>query len=200
MDYGRNCGYDPKSMSANTLSMEVIKFAEKNPDKFMEIHNSDTRIELTVLNRGLQMGVLNQHLENGINYNGLTLGFNIPEALKYLKDHPATLTSIDALSKQTDIGSDISMEVKPRVSLDSEEASLMIAKLQKELATKERALLAATEKALELQASADIGSIDSEFAELLAEAKQLDIKGAHMIKDKVKLKQKIADKKALTKN
>ena len=86
MDYGRNCGYDPKSMSAKTLSMEVIKFAEKNPDKFMEIHNSDTRIELTVLNRGLQMGVLNQHLENGINYNGLTLGFNIPEALKYLKD------------------------------------------------------------------------------------------------------------------
>jgi len=57
-DYGRNCGFDPKAMSAKTLWVEVVKFAEKNPEKFMEIHLSDTREELTVLNRGLAMGVL----------------------------------------------------------------------------------------------------------------------------------------------
>jgi len=198
-DYARNFGFDTKLLSPTALHVEVIKYAEAKSEEFMAVHNSDTRVELTVLNKAKSMGVVNEAFDTGITYNGICLGFSESEVLKYLKDHPTTMTSIDALSRRGEEVGDKSMGVV-KAPLEADEANARIAKLEKELAAKEKALYDANEKALELQSDKDLTSIDSEFAELLKEAKQLDIKGAHNIRSKDKLKQKIAEKKALTKN
>lgn len=198
-DYALNMGINPKTLSQRTLEVEVIKFAEAEPEKFMAIHNSDTRLELTVLNKAMNMGVVVQGLENGINYGGLTLGFNTLEAVQYLKDHPATLTSIDALARRNEKDGDRSMGSKQE-PLAADDANIELARLRKELADKERMLQAANDKAIELQSMKDISTIDEEFADLMKEAKHFDVKGAHNIKDKEKLRAKIAEKKAQTKN
>ena len=198
-NYGRNFGFDIKMLSPTALHVEVIKYAEAKPEEFMKVHNSDTRAELTVFNKAKEMGVINESFDTGITYNGITLGFNEPEVLKYLKDHPTTLTSIDALSRRNEEEGNTSMGVV-KAPLEADEANLRIAKLEKELAANKKALYDANEKALELASMKDLTNIDSEFAELLKEAKHYDVKGAHNIKSKDKLRQKIEEKKSQIKN
>lgn len=204
-DYALRIGLNPKSMSHRALEVEVIKFAEAEPEKFMAIHNSDTRIELAVLNRAKLLGIVDQTYDAGINYNGITLGHNEIEALQYLKEHPATLASIDALSKKNETEGDKAMGITKK-PMEADEANARIARLEKELADKEAALRQANEKALELQSNADLKEVDPELAETLAEAKRLGVKGAHLIGDKDgvraidRLKEKIAEKQAQAKN
>lgn len=198
-EYGMNFGFDVNLLSPTSLSVEVIKYAESEPEKFMAIHNSDTRVELTVLNKAKSMGVVVESYDNGTTYGGVTLGFNQSEVLKYLKDHPATVTSIDALCRQNEREGDIAMDVK-KVPLEADDANAEIARLRRELALKEKALRNATDIAVELRANTDLNSIDPEFAELMKEAKRYDVKGAHNIKDKEKLRAKIEEKKAQAKN
>lgn len=198
-DYGRNFGIDTRLLSNIALQVEVIKYAEAHPDKFMAVHNSDTRVELTILNRAKSMGVVTEHFENGIMYGGVTMGHNESEVLKYLKDHPTTAVSIDAMSRRNEQEGDVAMEVV-KAPLEADEANEKIAKLMKELAAKEKALLEANQKNLEIIADKNLTAVDEEYAELLKEAKQLDVKGAHNIRNKEKLREKIAEKKALLKN
>lgn len=197
-NYARNCGISPNGMSPVALSVEVIKFAESKPDEFMAIHNSDTKVELTVYNKAVSLGLITTHFENGILYNGITLGFSMPEALKYLKDHPQQLASINAIATQNDKETEISMGTAKK--LDADDANAEVARLRKELANKELLLQKTSEKALELQTLKDVTAIDPEFAELMIEAKRLDVKGCHNIKQKEKLKAKIAEKMAQIKN
>jgi hypothetical protein len=196
-DFALNIGLDPRMLSPKTLWMEVVKYAEEKPLKFMEVWNSDSRVELSVLKRGISMGVISETIDKGINYNGLTLGFNEPEAVKYLKDHPSTRVSIDALSRKTDEQSEASMRVEP-VIVDEKDAEIQ--RLKKQLAQMQTNAREATEKAIELQTESDLLEADPELAELIKEAKSLDVRGVHNMKDKAKIRLKIDEKKRMIKN
>jgi hypothetical protein len=186
-------GIDPKVMSPSTLWVEVVKYAESKAEDFMKIWNSDTREELITLKRAIAAGVVSQTLEAGINYNGLTLGFNEPEAVNYLKTHPSTKVSIDAVSRKQSHDGQVSMISKEPVKI-KDEKDAEIERLKRLLAEKESLTKFATEKALELQAEVDIMDADPELAELIKKAKALDIRGVHNMKDKAKIRAKIAEK------
>lgn len=193
-DFALNLGIDPRVMSSKTLWMEVVKFAEQNGTRFMEIWNSDMREEMTILKRGVSAGVLSQTVDLGINYNGLTLGFNEPEAAKYLKDHPATKISIDAISRKNENDGDVSMGVVKKEPVIKDEKDAEIARLKKMLAEKEEATKIATEKAIELQSEFDLMEANPELADLIKEGKRLGIKGVHNMKDPEKIRTKIQEK------
>jgi hypothetical protein len=200
-DFALSIGINPKVMSPMSLSVEVIKFSESNAAKFMEVWNSSTREEMSILKRGLSVGVLRQDLDKGINYNGLTLGFNEPEAIKYLSDHPATKLSIDTLSRKSESNSKVAMSLPDVVApAIKDEKDAEIERLRKALANAEKNAANANEVAIELQSNFDLQETDPELAELIKEAKSLDIRGVHNMKDKEKIRQKIAEKKELTKN
>lgn len=196
-DMALNLGYDPKTLSPKALWMEVVKFAENSADKFMAIWNSDARAEMSILKRGISMGVISVTLDKGYAYNGLTLGYNEPEAVKYLKDHKATAISIDTVSRRNETDGQKSMNVAPKI-MDEKDA--VIAKLQAELAKVKSHASEATEKALDLQTEVDLRDNDPELASLIVEAKRLGIKGVHNMKDKDKIRAKMAEVQKMIKN
>ena len=189
--------FDPKAYTPASLSMAIIKFAEDSnkrdgktgAERFMEVWNSDTRAELAILRRAMNMGVVTTTMDAGINYNALTLGFNEAEAVGYLKTHPQTSTSIDLATKSRDAAGNQAMGIK-EVNPNAE-----IERLKEELAKKER-------EAEELKASLEKKvDEDPELTELINEAKSFTgkyaIKGVHNMKDKDKIREKIAEAKAL---
>ncbi len=201
-------GFDPKVMSAKTLWVEVVKFAE-NPDKFkgktgaerfLEVYNSDSRQELSILKKGISLGVLSHSLDTGINYNGLSIGFNESEAVEYLKKNVSVATSVNIQNKRLESGSEQSMSnvIQPKEVRD--EKDLEVDRLKKELARALEMAKTANDVALSLTAEKEIAETDPEYAELLAKAKALSIKGAHMIKSKDKLKLKVEEAEKLKGN
>jgi len=188
-DMGYALGKDPKFMSPTMLMMEVIKEAEKDPQRFMEIYNSDARQQLTVIKRGLATGVLEQSLNTGITYNGIPLGHSDFEAMDYLKKNPSTFTSIDLQAKKREDETNKSMSKtyqKEAVEIrDEKDAKLAILQAELEQIKKERDI--AAQKALELQSQNDITEADPELAAMRKRAVELKIKGAALFKDKVKL-------------
>ncbi|MFA7287648.1 MAG: hypothetical protein WC055_02095 [Melioribacteraceae bacterium] len=199
-------GIDPKLYSTTQLEMEVIKFAE-NPEKvngktgaerFLDVYNSDSKVELITLKRGLSTGILTENLNAGINFNGLTLGHSEQEAVGYLKAHPSTLTSIDIQSRKIQDSSTQAFDTKPPVIKDEKDA--IIERQRKEMEEMKARLAQVNEEALEAKSDAIIANEDPELAELISEAKRLLIKSPHLIGRndtmdvrKQKLKEKIAE-------
>lgn len=181
-------GKDPKQYSTTMLEMEVINFAD-NPEKingktgaerFLEAYNSDTKVELIVLKRGLSVGILTENLNQGINYNGISLGFTEFEAVNYLKNHPATLTSIDIQSRQKQDTSTQAFQ-PAKISAIKDEKDAVIERQRKELEEMQARLSKVSESALEAKAESDIASIDPELDELIKEAKRLLIPAPWLI-------------------
>ncbi len=194
-------GFDPKVMSPKTLWKEVVSFAE-NPDKFkgktgaerfLEVYNSDTRQELSTLKRAISMGVVSQTLDSGINYNGLSLGFNESEAVAYLKKNVSVATSINIQVKRLTSGTEQSMASVIQHKEVKDEKDAEIERLKKELEQTLAMASKANDVALNLTAEKNIAETDPEYAELLSKAKTLGIKGAHMVKSKDKLRQKVEE-------
>lgn len=182
------CGLDPKSMTTQRLWAEVYKFAQNNVADFMRIYKSDTKTELATLRKGVLTGVLTSSLSEGVSFNGLSLGHNDEQCVSYLKDHPQTLAAIDSLSRQKDKGTLESNSITKGTVTEQNAKELAQAKRIREL----EAQLAATSAVKVDELSKEVlTAIDSEFAELLAEAKRLNVKGAHLIKDKEKLREKV---------
>lgn len=190
-------GLDPNLMSPMTLWMEVVKFAEKDPKKFMEIYNSEGKSELLIVKKGLSTGVLEEVFDRGITYNGIALGFNEAEAVEYLKKNPQTAISIELQARKKNQGTQAAItSTKESKQPIKDEKDAEIERLKRELAKAQEEKLAAASVALNLQSEKDIAEADPEYAALLAEAKQLGIQGAHLTKDKEKLRKKIEDKKS----
>ncbi len=197
-------GLDPKQYSTTMLEMEVIKFAE-NPEKvngksgaerFLEAYNSDTKVELIVLKRGLSVGILTENLNQGINYNGIPLGFSEFEAVTYLKGHPATLTSIDIQSRQKQDTSTQAFQYA-KVNVVKDEKDAVIERQRKELEEMQARLSKVSESVLEAKSESDIATIDPVLDELIKEAKRLLIPAPWLIgkNDSIEVrKKKIEDK------
>lgn len=196
-------GLDPKILSTTQLEMEVIKFAE-NPnrengktgaERFLEIYNSDSRLELTILKRAISVGIVSENLNQGINYNGVSMGFTEFEALQFLKKSPQLLNSIDLQSKTRNDASTQAFATAPAPVKDEKDA--VIERMKKEMAEMQARLAKTSEIAAEAVAANDVKAIDSELSDLIEEAKRLGIKAPHLIgrndEEEVR-KQKIRDK------
>lgn len=189
IDMGLALGFDPKTMSTDTLSRLVIEFAENaekdrvtrktGSERFMEIYGSETRLELTILKRGLSTGVLAETVKDGINYNGLTLGFNESEAVRYLREHPSTKTSIDIQSRQIQ-NTSTQTHAKATVVVVKDDNQAKMERLERELAETKAKLQEKSDVLLEAESEAVIVTENPEYAALLAEGKSL-FKGAHLI-------------------
>jgi len=191
------CGFDPKAMSTQRLWVEVVKFAENKPEEFMKIYNSDTKTELSVLRRGVLTGKINESRANGWTYSGQTLGYTEQEAVAFLKEHPQLLASIDAITRKTDKDT-LANKSTPSTSVTEANArELLLKKENEELKAQLKAQSSAN---LTEISDKIIDAIDPEFAELLKEAKALDVKGAHKIKDKERLREKVEEKRKLKVN
>lgn len=197
METALSLGIITQGMSEKRIWMEVVKFAQNKHEEFMKVFNSDTKAELVVYKRGLQTGILAEEKHKGVHYNGLTLGFNEFEVITYLKEHPSTFASIDALSRKINKDTDVSM-VNPE-KIVTEKNAREIA-LEKELESYKVRLAAVNDVAIQNQSENDLADIHPEFASKLAEAKQLDVKGAHKIKSYEKLCEAVEAKKKLKEN
>jgi hypothetical protein len=182
VDMARNLGIPPENNSIPTMHMEVIKKSEDNPKLFMEIWDSPTRVQLTILKRALSVGVVTFDPAIGYNYNGAPLGQNEAMAVEYLREYPSTCQAIDILSKkQEDDGVKAMATAVERPVLDDKDAR--IAKLEAELAAREAIL-----NDLSAVKIVEDSSIHQKYLE---EGKRLGIKGVHMIKSLDKLKEKV---------
>jgi hypothetical protein len=193
VDMARNLGIPPESNSVPTMHMEVIKRAEDSPKTFMEIWDSPTRIQLTVLKRSIAAGVVVFDTVLGFTYNGSPLGATEGLAVEFLKDYPQICQAIDMLSKKQEnasVKAMAKMEVKP--ILDDKDAR--IAALEAQLAASDAVLKTVASEKMIVDVTAEI---NPEMAELLAEAKRLNVRGAHLIKDPDKLREKINEKQGI---
>lgn len=187
IDMAIACGIDPKLFSSRMLEEEVIKFTE-NPEKingktgserFLEIYNSDTRIELTAIRRALSVGILTESPNGGIAYNGVTLGFGETEAVGYLKSHQSTLVSIDTQARIKQNGSTQVFD-SPKMPQVKDEKDAVIERMKKELEDAHLRLKAVSEQVIEKKAEEDLEEIDPRLNNVIKEAKRLGLKG-HLI-------------------
>lgn len=183
-DMARNLGIPPEANSIPTLQMEVIKRAEDNPKQFMDIYDSPTRKELTILKRAISEGIVIYDTVIGWNYNGAPLGQNESMAIEYLKEYPQTCQAIDIITKkQTDNSEKAMAKSESKPILDDKDAR--IARLEAELAAKESIIK-------EVSAEKIVNDV-SEVGRFVAEGKRLGIRGIHLIKDLDKLKTKVME-------
>ena len=195
-------GVNLEGMSENVILMTVCKIAESDPKRFMEVWDSPNKLELTIFKKALNCGVIIQDLRDGYVYNTLPLGVTEPQAIEYLKQNPLTRNVIDMLCKQKESDTVKSMNVKTTSPIQDEKDAAL-AKLQAELeAMKEtlKKVSGAKIEAITEEVTGNLNSSDKEHAELLLEAKRLKIPGAHLVKDKEALRQKIKDKTSQIEN
>lgn len=197
-------GYDPKLYTPRTLFMEIDKFVE-NPAKvngktgaarFNEIYYSETRLETITLKRAISVGLVTQTLNDGFAYNGVPLGLSEQDAVRYLKQHPTTFTSLDIQSRQQQDGS-TQVHEKPKTPVVKDEKDLVVERQKKEIEDLQRRLSKANEDVMESKSEEVIKGEDPELAELISEAKRLLIGAPHLIgrKDSMDVrKQKLRDK------
>lgn len=201
LEQARNLGLPTKGISVPVLHMNVIKSAEQNPERFMEIWDSPNKLEISVLKRAIAVGLVIEDRMKGYLYNTIPLGFTEPAVVEYLREHPQVRQAIDMQSKKVDEDSKRAMSVEPetkKVVADEKDASykLLMDRLAK-LEEENKALRSVKADEIAETISANEEEADDELLELIAEGKRLGLKGAHMTKMKGKdvLRQKIADKK-----
>jgi len=196
VETGLALGLDVENMSSAILFMRVSQIAEGDPKRFMDIWDSPNKLEITVVKRALATGIITQDVQLGYMYNSLPLGISEPLVVGYLRDNPQIRSVIDQQSKakQSDSLKAMSEDAGDPI-VDAKDAEIAKLKSQLENATK-TAKIASEAKADEIVENLTFNLEDNEYAELLAEAKRLKLQGAHKIKDKDKLRQKVADAKA----
>jgi len=198
-EVGMMLGHDPKTMSHEMLIMEINKSIE-NPNKvdgkktgadiFMDIIESETRVELSILKRGFNTGILEETHDKGICFNGVTLGYNEAECLNFLRTNSAVKTSIDLRSRKSQEGTNQAM-ARREVVVDVKDAEIQNSK--RKIAELEERLRQANAVAANKTASEDLSeleadgvnvidsSTDEELEALIKEGNSLVIKGIHLL-------------------
>lgn len=189
MDMARNIGVPPENNSINTLQMHVVKYADEHHQAFLDIWDSPTREQLSIFRKAIAVGVLKDEGVNGWCYNGNPIGMNEGIAVQYLSDNHQICKAIEILTKKIGDDSVTSMKkFEPVMPMDDKDAknALLQAELDK---TKEMLAKLSGENILK-GAIQETGERDV----YLAEAKRLNIKGAHMVKDLAVLRDKVLEK------
>lgn len=200
-DMAINLGFNADSMSIKQKSMKIIQFSEEKPKAFLDIWDNPNRHQLTILKKGLACAVLTQDPILGICYGGLSLGTAEPQAIAYLQDNIQLCNTLEQLISNKEVDGDKSMDANTNPIVDEKDAK--VKRLETELAEMKKAFKAVSETKLDdlvEKTTEKLINLDEEHAELLKEAKELKIPGAHLVKDKELLRQKIVDKKAQVEN
>lgn len=186
-EMGMMLGYDPSVMSTTSLFTAISKYVE-NPSRldsgktgaeiFVELYESDTRVDLSILKKGLHNGIIESTHDRGMVYRGTTLGFTEQEVLKTFRDNASVRTSIDLQTKSAAEGTSASMRKAPE---QMTEAEAKIARLERMLAEKDEELK--SERGVKLTAAAndDIEQINPRYAELLEEARRIKVPSPHLL-------------------
>ena len=186
-DMARNLGIPPEANSDVTLQAEVIKRAEDDAKGFMAIYDSPTRKELTIFKKAVTAGIIVEDKTNGWCYNGQPLGVNEVMAIEYMKDYPQVCQAIDLLTKKVDADTIKSAApMSPAVTYVGDDKDARIARLEAEAE--------ANRKLIQEMSAKNIVEESGEHALWLEEAKRLDLKGSHRIKDLERLKEKVLEK------
>ncbi len=199
-DFAVNLGIPVDQMSTVELEVKVIEFAEDYSKRFMEIWDNPNLKETTIIKKALNMGILELDMAHGITYNTLSIGVNEQSAVQYLKDNINMFITIERAVEAR--SGKVSDTEKPTSKIaDANSAEVERLRNELEALKKQYAVVNSlkVEELAEKTATEIISSGDEEYAELLAEAKTLKIKGAHRC-NKELLKQKVEEAKALVKN
>lgn len=200
-DAALSLGLPAEEMSDRMMQMKVIQFAEQTPKAFMEYWDHPTKYQVNVLKKAFIYGVIKHDPLLGIMYNGLSLGSSEPQAIQFLKDNIQTCNIIESLIAAKDVDGAKSMQSMTKPIVDEKDAENQ--RLKAEVEALKKAYQETSSIKIEELSDKTAEKIivrDEEFQALLKEAKELKIPGAHLVKDKEVLRQKIADKKQLTDN
>ena len=196
VDAARDLGLDPKSYSIPTLHAEVIKIAEENFKRFMDMWDNPARSQFTIFKRGLATGVIFRDVSGfGYMFGAHPLGATEGAAVDYLRQNERLSMAIDqqARAKEHDSVKAMAskkMETAPKTGDDARFQALMAElEAQKEL-TKN---LSEQLQKKEFDSTGTI-SADEELMELRKEAKTLGVKNP-AVYGKEKLIAEIAKRK-----
>lgn len=195
LETGLALGLHVDEMSPAVMLMRVCQIAETDPKRFMDIWDSPTKLEITVLNRALATGVIVHDIQTGLMYNALSLGISEALAVDYLRNNAQIRDVIDQQSraKQNDSLKAMSEEAGENIK-DSKDA--ILAKANKEIEALKAQLAATTKvKTDEIVDKISFDLPDLERKELLEEAKHFKLQGAHK-QDNEKIRSRIAEAKA----
>lgn len=198
VEMGLNLGLQVDMMSSAVLQQNVIQAAERDAKGFMEIWDSPTRKELTILKRAVAVGVINFDTRLGYTYNALPLGSSEGQVVEYLRSNANVSQTLDMSARAKEKSSVKAMQAQ--ISPVKDEKDAEIERLKAEYDTMKQKWEAAARVSIEEIADKTIASIDPELVELQQEALSLKIPGAKLTKNKDLLRQKIADKKAEANN
>lgn len=196
-DMMRACGLGIIGLSETMKQAAIIQFAEQEPETFLKHWESPTRQEAFVLKQAVDFDIVQQDMNIGFVYRNLLLGLNEQEAVGYLKNHPNVSTAIETLvlqKKEESARSNKVVDFKAQVTdADLQAANDRIRLLEAQIE-------AQAKKSIEVSVgkSLDGDSPDPELDTLKARAKELKIKGWHLITNKEKLEKLI--QKAESKN
>lgn len=185
-DMARACGISLIGRSETSLQVAVIDYAEDKPKEFMSIWDSPSRQENFILKQALEMGIIHQEV-TGFLHRTQFLGHTEPEVVEYLKTHPNVSIAISAMTKEmeSDTVKALSNKEAPKVNDDKD---VLLAEKEAELIALRKLLQANTSKVVEDSLKED--GPPSEIDILRTEAKELGIKGAHLMGDD-KLKESV---------
>jgi len=184
IDMARNIGIAPEQNSVATLQVAVIEFAEKNPDKFMDMWDSPLRVEMTVLKKALALGVVEHDTHGGIMYRSISLGLNEPQAAQYLKENPNQLNAIESLNQLQEDATVKAMAKEGKQDLIEDEKDAELKKALEEIEKLKEANKKLAKQKLEETLNEDVKKSvkDPEHLALLEKAKQYKIKGYALMK------------------
>ena len=192
VDFAIQLGIPSGLMSQAELQMQVIKTAEKKPKEFMAAWDNPDKYQISLVKKALSLGVLTNDPLMGIMYNGLPMGTSEQQAVMKLKENVGLAHNIEKICQEKSGAIEESL-VKNVVHeiLDDKDAEIKRLKEEAE-AYKKKLQEIADEKFKQFESETE-NQKDEEFMLLLTEAKELKIKGAHLVKDKETLRQKIKD-------
>lgn len=179
-------GIRPESNSSVMLEAEILRIADNDHKKFLEVWDNPDRVGMITFKRALKAGLITFHNEPnrmGYYYEAQPLGQTEPSAYKYLTDHVQLLSALNFTLKERESNTIHAFNpLKPTQSNPLEEAQKVIAAQKKEM-EEMRAQIANDPK----NASSAVPKMEeqesypNEKDELKAQAKELGIKSPHLM-------------------
>lgn len=205
-----NVGINADAFSPVMLQAELLKFADKNAEKFLNIWNNPKRNVISIFNRAIKYGVIEHNTRGdlegkgiGYYYNNIYLGDNEGQVVSKLAEanNAAILSSISvaASARESQVKNGLSHEVKPAEkvinipAVDPEKEAM--AKKIAELEAKLKGGAPVTEAVAPAETS--VAPVSDELKALREEAKALGVPKWHILGPD-KLKSAIAAKKLQT--
>ena len=182
-DMMRACGMGITGMSEVMKLNAITQFAESEPETFLKHWESPTRKEAFLLKQAVDFDIVQSDLSVGFVYRTTHLGLNEQEAVSYLKAHPNISTALDTLIMQKKSETTKSNTVKVVQNSSTKDAEIQaandeIAKLKAELKAQANKTIA-----VESNSKEDGESPNPTFDTLKARAKELGVKGWHLMKE-----------------